>query len=167
MERKSLYIIRHAKAEIPTFDKNDFDRDLLPKGIDLATLLAQKVRDHLPTNLEKTLVISSTANRAMQTTKIFCEILGYPVNSIVWEPKVYEAHYLFLMKRLNDIRDKFDHVLLFGHNPGLSELVAYTTDQYIDLKTAHAACLELEETIDYSLLSANTATLKQVITEYE
>src|SRR5690606_40397205 len=99
METKSLYIIRHAKAELPTFEKDDFDRDLLPKGINRAILIAKKLKTHLPAGDEKILVISSTANRAKQTAKIFCDVLGYPEELILWEPKIYEAHYLFLMKR--------------------------------------------------------------------
>lgn len=167
METKSLYIIRHAKAELPTFGKDDFDRDLLPKGVYRAELIAQKLRTQLSPMDKKILVISSTANRAMQTAKIFCDILGYPEEHIVWEPKVYEAHYLFLMKRLNDVSASYDHVLLFGHNPGVSDLIGYVTDRLVNLKTAYAAYLELEEGIDYSLLSANTASLKKIITENE
>lgn len=163
---KSLYIIRHAKAEVPSFGKKDFDRDLLPKGVDRATSIAQKLKELLPPVDEKTLVISSTANRAMQTTKIFCDILGYPEARIEWEPNIYEAHYLLLIKRINDVATKYDRVLLFGHNPGLSNLAEYVSDHYTNLKTAHVACLALEEGIDFSLLSANTASLEQIITEY-
>ncbi|MBD1423523.1 SixA phosphatase family protein [Sphingobacterium chuzhouense] len=165
MKQKSLFIIRHAKAELPIFGKDDFDRDLLPKGTNRAELITQKLKAQLPAMDEKTLVISSTANRAMQTAKIFCDILGYPEERIVWEPKVYEAHYLFLMKLLNDVPASYDYVLLFGHNPGVSDLVGYVTDRFVNLKTAHTAYLELEEGIDYSLLSANTASLKKIITE--
>lgn len=165
METKSLYIIRHAKAELPVFGNDDFDRDLILKGTERAMLIAQKLKMQLSSIDENTLVISSTANRAMQTAKIFCDILGYPEERIVWEPKIYEAHYLFLMKYLNDIPASFDHVLLFGHNPSVSDLVDYIADRFVNLKTAHVAYLELEENIDYSLLSANTASLQTIITE--
>lgn len=163
---KSLYIIRHAKAEVPTFSKKDFDRDLLPKGVERATLIAHKLKELLPTVDEKTLVISSTANRAAQTTKIFCDILGYPEARIEWEPNVYETHYLLLIKRINDVAAEYERVLLFGHNPGLSSLMEYVSNHYTNLKTAHVAYLQLEEGLDYSLLSANTASLNQIITEH-
>ena len=165
MESKSLYIVRHAKAELPSADQEDFHRNLLPKGVERATVIAQKLKSHLPADPDKILVVSSTANRAMQTAEIFCQVIGYPQDRIVWEHKIYEAHYLLLMKRLNDISASYDHVVLVGHNPGLSNLVDYLTDQFVNLKTAHTACLTLEEGIDYSLLSANTASLKQVLTE--
>jgi len=165
MQTKSLYIIRHAKAELPSFNKNDFNRTLLLKGIARATETAQQLKEQFAPVDERTLIVSSTATRAAETAKIFCETLGYPEENIQWEPKIYEAHYLFLMKCINDIPAKYDRVLIFGHNPGLSNLVEYTTDTYVNLKTAHIACLELEEGIDYSLLSANTAILKKVITE--
>lgn len=165
MGTKSLYIIRHAKAELPTPDKVDFDRGLLPKGVRRAVHIAQKLKAQLPDTHQNTLVVSSTADRAMQTAKVFCDILGYPEERILWEPHVYEASALFLMKILNDVPTSYDHVLLFGHNPGVSDLVEYTTDSFVYLKTAYTACLELEKGIDFSLLSANTATLKYIITE--
>src|SRR5690606_33724547 len=142
MDKKSLYIIRHAKAELPTFGKDDFARDLLSTRIGRAELIALKLKTQLPAADEKTLVISSTANRAMQTAKIFCGILGYPEERIVWEPKVYQAHYLFLVKRLNDVPASYDYVLLFGHNPGVSDLIGYAADCFVNLNTAYTSCLE-------------------------
>lgn len=165
MKTKSLYIIRHAKAEPPSIDQDDFDRDLLPKGIARAMHIAQKLKAYLPDVKDDMLVLSSTANRAAQTAKIFCEILGYSHGAIVWDPQIYDAHLLSLMKRLNDVPATYNHVLLFGHNPGVSSLVGYTTEHPVGLNTGHVACLTLAAGIDYSLLSANTAYVTRIITE--
>jgi phosphohistidine phosphatase len=165
MKSKKLYIIRHGKAEEHSFSKEDFDRDLIEKGIARSLLVAEKIKSKIPQIDERTLFISSTANRAAQTAKIFAQSLGYPAEKIVWEPTIYEAHYLQILKRLNQVSANYEHVLLFGHNPGLSDLIDYVADEYINLKTSHVACLTLDEGLDYSTLSANTAHLELIIEE--
>ncbi len=164
MQTKSLYIIRHAKAEEFSFDKEDFDRSLIERGIKRAEKNALILSAHLSKPKEKKLlIISSTAKRAAQTALIFADILGYSVNDIQWTPDIYDAHYLQLLKSINDVSANYDELLVFGHNPGLSDLVLYISNEFVDLKTANIACLSLEEGLDYSMLSANTATLRQVI----
>lgn len=165
METKSLYIIRHGKAEEHSFTKDDFSRDLVEKGIARSLLVSEKIKKKIAVVDERTLIVSSTANRAAQTALIFARTLGYPEDRILWEPSIYEAHYLLILKRLNDIPAQYERVLLFGHNPGLSDLVDYIADDYINLKTAHVACLTLEEGLDYSTLSANTAYLNAIVDE--
>jgi len=165
MEKKLLYVVRHAKAEEHSFTKKDFDRDLVETGVTRANDIAHQLKAHIPAMDDKTLVISSTATRAAQTAEIFCQVLGYPLEHIQWQPAIYEAHYLFLMKQINDVSANYDTVFLFGHNPGVSDFVEYISNRFVDLKTAHVACLQLEENIDFSTLSANTATLTAVITE--
>lgn len=165
MRRKTLYLIRHAKAEDHGLNKKDIERALIKKGIDRATLIASRLKEHMASTGEQPLVISSTARRAAETARIFSDILDIPQEEIIWEPTIYEAHYLQLMKRINDIPSRYTSVLLFGHNPGLSDLVAYVTNQQAQLKTSHVACLLLEEDLDFSMLSANTADLQYIITE--
>jgi len=164
LNMKKLYIIRHAKAENPTFEGTDFERDLLPEGVEKAiqkaTLLAQDL-DLSTKGL--THIISSPANRAKQTAQIFCSVLQIPLDQIHYEIKIYEAHYLELLKVLNDCSSEDAQVLIFGHNPGLSDLIAYLTDDYVGLATADIAYLTLDENIDFSILSANTAYLHKVI----
>ncbi|WP_037499286.1 SixA phosphatase family protein [Sphingobacterium deserti] len=165
MDSKKLYIIRHGKAEEHSFSKEDFNRDLVEKGIARSLAVAEKIKTKISPIDKRTLIISSTANRAAQTARIFAQSLGYPEEEIVWEPTIYEAHYLHILKRLNQVSANYDRVLLFGHNPGLSDLIDYIANEYINLKTSYAACLTLEEGLDYSTLSANTARLEHVIEE--
>ncbi|WP_231561009.1 hypothetical protein [Sphingobacterium sp. T2] len=58
-----------------------------------------------------------------------------------------------------------DTLLVFGHNPGLSELTNYLCNSYIELKTAHAAKIILPEGFDFDTLSGGTADLETIITE--
>lgn len=163
MTNKTLYIILHAKAEDHALKEKDFDRNLIDKGRHRAKLIAEKLKQDIHFIDGRTLFLSSTANRAAETAEIFSHVLGYSTDAIKWESQIYEAHYLVILKCINNISANYDNVLVFGHNPGLSDLVNYVSDQYVNLKTSHVACLTLEEEIDYSILSANTAHLKKLI----
>lgn len=164
MTTKTLYIIRHAKAELPTWDKRDFDRNIITKGIDRATTIAEYLKTFLSIR-ENTAVYSSSANRAIQTAEIFCKTLGFPLKDIQQTREIYEAHHLDILRVINQTANNIDTLLVFGHNPGLSNLTNYICDTYIDLKTSHVAVIELEEGIDFATLSGSTGNLKQVITE--
>lgn len=161
---KKLYIIRHAKAENPTFEHSDFERKLVAEGIAKAVKNTRLLHHEEAIDFnEKTHIISSTANRAKQTAEIFCEELKIPLTNIQYKEAIYEAHYLALLKILNDCPARTEKLLLFGHNPGLSDLIAYISDAYVNLSTASIACLTLDENIDFSTISANTCYLNKVI----
>lgn len=157
---KQLYIIRHAKAEEHSFNKKDFDRNLIEKGRERANKTATDLSEQLHID-ERTLVISSSANRAIQTAEIFCNILGYS-SEIRQESGIYEAYHGDILKIINSVPDPIDTVLVFGHNPGLSMLVDYLSDRYVDLKTSNVAYLELEQGLRFAELSQGTAQLKKV-----
>lgn len=163
MQKKKLYLIRHAKAEEYNLGKRDHDRDIVDKGKMRASQISKDLAGALRVT-SYTLVISSTANRAMQTAELFCNKLNYPLSSIQQEKAIYEAFYLDILKVINKISDQVDTVLVFGHNPGLSDLTNYLTNSYIDLKTSHVAIIELETGIDFQTLSGGTATLKSILT---
>ncbi|MFZ4863560.1 SixA phosphatase family protein [Sphingobacterium sp. Mn56C] len=160
---KRLYIIRHAKAEFPSLLKDDYDRNLMDKGIKRAQQIALDLKNRLKITAN-TLVISSTANRALQTAELFGTILGYPLENIQQQQSIYEAHYKTILEVINKVPNTVENLLVFGHNPGLSDLSNYICDTCIDLKTAHVACIELEEGLDFRELSGGTAHLKNILT---
>jgi len=161
---KQLFIIRHAKAELHSLCKKDFDRDLVDKGINRAQQIAEKLNRHITID-DKTLIISSPANRAKQTAVIFAEILNHPVDLIQYEPSIYEASTKDLVKVVNNIPSHIDKVLLFGHNPSLSDFIYYCSDQNINLKTSACAQLILVDELDFSHLSKGTATLASLLSD--
>lgn len=158
---KQLYIIRHAKAEEHSFAKKDFDRNLTDSGRKRATRIAKDLAQQLTID-EHTYVLSSSANRAIQTAELFCEILGYPVTEIQQEEDIYEAFYINILQVINQVPDHIQTVLIFGHNPGLSMLAEELSNYDVDLKTSDVAHLELEEGITFAELSQSTAHFKKV-----
>lgn len=155
---KTLYLIRHAKAEEHSFSKDDFYRDLQKKGRERAERIAQKLKDTLKID-EKTLVISSSANRAIQTAELFCEVLGYPQESIHQTRDIYEAHFMDILKVINSVPEEYDTLLIFGHNPGLSNLTNYLSHSEIELATSNVSILQLEGDLTFEMLGGGTANL--------
>ena len=155
---KTLILIRHAKAEEHSLSKSDFFRDLQPKGIERAKRIAASLSNKIKVD-NKTLVISSTANRAIQTAEIFCPILQYPTSEIQQTENIYEAHFTEILNVINAVDDQYEQVLVFGHNPGLSNLTNYLSHSEVELATSNAAILKLEDGINFSMLSGGTATL--------
>lgn len=164
MKTKKLFIVRHAKAELHSFSKDDYYRDLIEKGIVRLQRLALEVKPHLHID-SNTLFISSSANRAIQTATIFSEIVNYPLGLIVQTKSIYEAHYKTILEEVNKVPNHIDTLVIFGHNPGLSDLTNYLCNSYISLKTSAIAEIKLEEGLNFSELSGNTATLKQIFSE--
>lgn len=164
MSNKKLYIIRHAKAEIPTWEKKDFDRNIMDRGAARAQYIANRLKDIITVD-DNTAVISSTANRAIQTAHIFCSSLDFPLQHILQTKAIYEAHYLKILSIINEMPDHIHTLVIFGHNPGLSDLTNYVCNSYIELKTSHCAVITLEEGIDFASLSGGTGILTQTITE--
>ncbi|WP_312792791.1 histidine phosphatase family protein [Sphingobacterium sp.] len=158
---KKLYIIRHAKAEtIPGI--NDFDRALTSEGIQHAKQVAAKLATKVTLD-ENSVVISSPANRALQTTRVFLDVLGSSSFDIQIEESIYECTYKHLLSVINAIPDNVNNVLLFGHNPTLTDLVEYLTRKAAYLRTSSFAEIKLDSGFTFHMLSGNCADLVQII----
>lgn len=162
MKTKTLYLIRHAKAEEYSFGRRDYERNLMEKGKESAREIAT-ILSHQFNPTSSTRVLSSSANRAIQTAELFCSIIDYPLEQIVQDKNIYEAYYLDILNAINNTATVIDTLLVFGHNPGLSELATYLTNVYVNLKTSYVAVIKLEKGLDFNELSGGTATLKTVI----
>ena len=112
--------MRHAAAV--TFGPagmKDRDRPLTPQGRGQAPTMAARIRSlgRLPQ-----VVVSSPALRALETAQVVAENLGLDRSTLITEPGIYEAGVGDIMDALAGLEDRFRHVLLVGHNPGISEV---------------------------------------------
>lgn len=159
---RSLFLIRHAKAVDISLSARDFDRDLQQKGIQRARKIALDLKKTLTID-QNTLFISSSANRAIQTAQIFASILDYPAENIRDSKELYDAHFIEILKVINTIEDQFNKVLVFGHNPGLSNLVNYLSHAEVALATSNVANLQLADEDTFNMLSGDTAKLTGIL----
>lgn len=136
---KTLCLIRHAKSSWHHPDINDIDRPLEQRGEEDATVVGQWLSQQ---NFTPDLILSSPANRAINTAKILAEQLHYPIKDINTETSIYEASVEDLLAVIKNINDKYTTLLLVGHNPGLTWLANYLAeDHMINLHTCGVYCI--------------------------
>lgn len=164
LKEKKIFIIRHAKAEEHSFLKNDCHRNITEKGANRSLQLISMIEGKF-LNDEPILFLSSSANRAIQTAEICAKALDYPIHAIQQTKNIYEASYKTILKEINKTPDHINTLFVFGHNPGLSDLVNYICDTYVSLSTSAIAEIIIESDLNFKELSASTATLKQVYSE--
>jgi phosphohistidine phosphatase len=159
---KKLFLIRHAKSDW-SFDLKDFDRPLNPRGMKDAPQMGK----HLKSNhIHPDLIMSSSANRAISTARLIANEIGYPLNDIQENDNVYHASPQDILKQIWKVDDKIDTLFVFGHNPGLSELVEYLSDEPTELKTCCVAVLKLEVE-QWAALVSGTCILEDYLSPKE
>ncbi|AXQ29181.1 hypothetical protein D0B54_10995 [Solimonas sp. K1W22B-7] len=114
-----LSLVRHAKSSWDYEELSDFERPLNERGRRDAPQMAQRAYRLLgrPDRL-----VSSPALRAITTAHVFAEAFGLGMDEIQLQPKIYEASPGTLLQLLRQLDDADGHVMLFGHNPGFSQL---------------------------------------------
>ncbi|HHJ38374.1 MAG TPA: histidine phosphatase family protein [Methylothermaceae bacterium] len=145
-EKHELGLLRHAKSAWNTDAPTDFDRPLNERGKRDAPRMGKwmAAQDWVPDT-----IIASPARRAKQTVKRVCRELGFPLEQISWEERIYNADVSDLLAVLRECPETSRKVLLVGHNPGLSDLLELLTGSISDgalklLPTAALARLEVD-----------------------
>lgn len=117
---KTLYIVRHAKSSWDDPDLTDFDRPLSARGKRDAPRMGKRLRER---DLMPDCVISSPARRAYSTAKRICKVLDFDRDKIKTDRGLYHASEETMLSIVQDIKNKLNTVLIFGHNPGLTDFV--------------------------------------------
>jgi phosphohistidine phosphatase len=116
-----LTLVRHAKSDWGEAGLPDFERPLSARGERDAPDMAVRTRESVP---PPTLIISSPAVRALVTAKLFARAFKYLPHKILHENRVYEATASQLLEVVRAHGGRQRHVMLFGHNPGISDFAA-------------------------------------------
>lgn len=126
---KKIYIVRHAKSSWESQGINDHERPLNQRGLNDAPVMAKQLAEEhgVPQKL-----ISSTANRAFQTAKIFAEIFGFDGKDILSEKQLYHADIEDLLGAVNGADEKYDSICIFAHNPGITYFANLICEANID-----------------------------------
>jgi phosphohistidine phosphatase len=116
-----LTILRHGHAtETAPGGGRDFDRPLSPRGHDEALRAGRQIAAEVgPPDL----ALVSPALRTRQTAEAL-DGVGLAPRAREYPDELYLATLPTLLERLRAARGTVAHLLLVGHNPGLSELVA-------------------------------------------
>lgn len=149
---KTLLIIRHAKA-VHENGYTDFERPLKPSGLHDAGIMAARLQEH---SIIPQILISSPALRTLSTANIFSEHLSLPQPQI--DKSIYEANLDILIKVVNELPDAQDFIGIVGHNPGISHLLYYLTDEVRNMETC-AAVLIAFEVIEWAAIGKGSGSI--------
>ncbi len=118
---KRLLLIRHAKSSWDDPMLPDFDRPLNKRGQRDAPRMARRLKEK---DIHPDRLVTSPAVRALATCHAMADVLRFEAQRIHYEPKLYHAdehQLLAVVRALPDLPDQDEVVLLFGHNPGLTD----------------------------------------------
>ncbi len=135
---KKLLLIRHAKA-VHDIGFTDFERPLKQSGIADAILMAERVKGK---SLTPELLVTSPSLRTLTTANLFSEQLSLPHQTE--DINIYEASLKTLLHIINHFPEDKGFIALVGHNPGISELIHYYTDNLLDVSPGSIALITFE-----------------------
>jgi phosphohistidine phosphatase len=123
---KHIIFIRHAKSEWEYDFLKDIDRPLNERGYRDAYQMSNWFLNNkkLPQ-----LILTSTATRALSTALMFARTLNFNMTNFVLNETIYESseqNIIFLLQQLNN---NVNEVMLFGHNPFVSNICNSLTQQ--------------------------------------
>jgi phosphohistidine phosphatase len=117
---KTLLVIRHAKSSWDDEGLSDFERPLNERGKRDAPAMAKRLKEK---GVNPDLMISSPAKRALSTARRMANVLDYSKEKIKTERRLYHADSEMIISVLQEIKNKHNLVMVFSHNPGLTDFV--------------------------------------------
>lgn len=120
---KQLILVRHAKAEAHGSRSSDFERRLTEKGKRNSSIIANRIKDN---GCSPDLLISSPAYRALETAEEFADVFSIKHELIRQKQAIYDEYDpAIFLGLLDTVDDNIGTIMMFGHNPSMSEFGWY------------------------------------------
>lgn len=126
---KTLYLVRHAKSSWSNPGLADFDRPLNRRGERDAPEMGRRLEER---KVLPHLLLSSPANRALATARIIAGKIGCDPADVATDSALYHADTSGLLKIIREQDDTLNAVMIFGHNPGLTDLATLLSGKYFE-----------------------------------
>lgn len=117
-----LTLLRHGRADWPAGRYTDADRPLDAVGLREASSAGAALADFEP---PPSLLLHSPALRTAQTAALVRRALGDPSLRVIADQRLYLASAQRVCAVLDDWAREVQHVVVIGHNPGLSDLASH------------------------------------------
>lgn len=153
---KTLYIVRHAKSSWDNPSLRDFDRPLNSRGERDAPEMGKRLAKK---NIFPDLLLSSAAKRAYDTATHISRQLGYSKKDIEINERLYLADSEQLLHIIRKQANKNNTIMLFGHNPGLTDLANFFITETIDNIPTGGAVALLFHTNDWKEITNCKVTM--------
>lgn len=155
----TLTLVRHAKSMHEAYVKSDIERHLAPRGYEDAALSTYWIKKN---GLFPDLLVSSPAIRAYSTALIFANSIGYPTDAIKLNSSIYEANTKQLIYVINEFDDRFKSIIMFGHNPGFTDLINTLVEPIIsNFPTSGVAILKFKK-LSWATIDQGSAKLEAI-----
>ena len=135
----TLHILRHANTHSSSVTGKDFDRELSSKGLKQSEVLASFLKMN---NFQPEVIFCSSAKRTRQTLKEVQKKFNFD-NKIEFKDELYLASMEEMFDFVSNLSSEND-ALIIGHNNGISDLITYLTDDFIDVPTCTFVTLSFD-----------------------
>lgn len=116
---KTLIILRHGKAAPHDAYPTDHARPLVARGHAEAEFIGRHLKDHGP---RPGLIVSSPVLRALTTAQVVAKHIGCPLTTD--KRLITDVRPATALSAVEEAFEKHGCILIAGHNPTLSELLA-------------------------------------------
>ena len=136
---KTLLIMRHAKSSWKHPELSDYARPLNGRGKRDAPRIGQHLRQE---GLVPDRILTSSAKRARETSNKVAKASGY-TGKVKKLKALYASVPGVYFETLQSLPDKYQRVMVVGHNPTMEQLVNHLTGHIKRMPTAALAHIEL------------------------
>ena len=126
-----------------------------------ATLVGGKLKED---GYKVDLLITSGAARATATADILASRMGYDVDKIHLNEELYMASVRTFLQAVNQLKSEWDGVMMVGHNPVITYLCEYLTDEEVGAMPTGAVLVIRFDFDDWRLVSQSTGTIQYYLT---
>lgn len=139
--KKTLFLVRHAKATRKDPAEPDRGRPLEDSGRHDATAMGKRLADR---KVKPDLLLSSPAVRALETAQRIADELGFAHKDIMVDERLYASSADDLLAVVRALDDALGSVMLFGHNPEFTDLAHRLSAEITDMPTCAVAKFRYE-----------------------
>jgi phosphohistidine phosphatase len=138
---KTLLLVRHAKSSRDDPALPDRERPLNDRGMRDAAKMGKRLAKQ---DARPDVILSSPAVRALATAEIIAGKLDYKPKDIVVDARLYAAAPDDLLEVIHELGDEPKRVMVFGHNPEMTELAHRLSSKITDMPTCAVAAFSFD-----------------------
>ncbi|MBO6522625.1 MAG: histidine phosphatase family protein [Balneolaceae bacterium] len=140
---KFILLLRHAKSSWSDPSLDDFDRPLAGRGLKDAPRMGKYLKK---AGYRPDYIVSSPAQRALQTTKLCAEAMKRDESIIRWEESLYFESAGKYVEAIRKTPEQAETMMLVGHNPLMESAATILSggreSTAFRIPTAGLVCLE-------------------------
>jgi phosphohistidine phosphatase len=136
---KHIILMRHAKSDSSDRTLTDHQRNLTLRGNHDARVMAERLKEY---GILPDLMLVSDAIRARDTWQIIFNLLGK--SQTKFDTYLYMASPRTIIKKLKEVDNLIETVLVLAHNPGITEVFQTLANVQIDyVPSGGVVCIQL------------------------